>query len=128
VRWTQSLLISSGQTGHSGSQSGTGNDAGNSVTSPVRLLFTRLPVLADQRDAAKVADVFLGLLFPGEGAANLNLYRTAAINFLNTADDGVTASPFSALAVGTTTGNNTYDTRVRGLVAMLMTMQRFQEQ
>jgi uncharacterized protein (DUF1800 family) len=128
VRWTQSLLISSGQTGHSGSQSGTGNDAGNSVTSPVRLLFTRLPVLADQRDAAKVADVFLGLLFPGEGAANLNFYRTAAINFLNTADDGVTASPFSALAVGTTTGNNTYDTRVRGLVAMLMTMQRFQEQ
>ena len=128
VRWTQSLLISSGQTGHSGSQGGTGNDAGNSVTSPVRLLFARLPVVADQRDAAKVADLFLGLLFPGEGAANLNLYRTAAINFLNTADDGVTASPFSALTPSTTTGNNTYDTRVRGMVAMLMTMQRFQEQ
>lgn len=128
VRWTQSLLIASGQTGHSGSQNGTGNDAGNSVTAPVRLLFTRLPLLADQQDAAKVADVFLGLLFPGEGAANLNLYRTAAINFLNTADDGVTASAFSALTPGTTTGNNTYDTRVRGVVAMLMTMQRFQEQ
>ncbi|PAW89896.1 MAG: hypothetical protein B9S33_02420 [Pedosphaera sp. Tous-C6FEB] len=128
VRWTQSLLIASGQTGHSGSQGGSGNDAGNSVTSPVRLLFTRLPVLADQQDAAKVADVFLGLLFPGEGAANLSLYRTAAINFLNTADDGVTASSFAALTPGTTTGNNTYDTRVRGMVAMLMTMQRFQEQ
>ena len=128
IRWTQSLLIASGQTGHTGSQTGTGNDAGNSVTSPVRLLFTRLPLLADQQDAAKVADVFLGLLFPGEGAANLNLYRTAAINFLNTADDGVASSPFSALTPGTTTGNNTYDTRVRGMVAMLMTMQRFQEQ
>jgi len=128
VRWTQSLLISSGQTGHTGSQNGTGNDASNSAISPVRLLFARLPLLADQQDAAKVADLFLGLLFPGEGAANLDLYRTAAINFLNTADDGVTSSPFSALAVGTTTGNNTYDTRVRGMVAMLMTMQRFQEQ
>ncbi|MFM8469202.1 MAG: DUF1800 family protein, partial [Limisphaerales bacterium] len=128
VRWTQSLLISSGQTGHSGSQGGTGNDAGNSVTSPVRLLFTRLPLLADQQDAAKVAEVFLSLLFPGEGAANLNLYRAAAINFLNTADDGMSASAFSALTPGTTTGSNTYDTRVRGMVAMLMTMQRFQEQ
>jgi len=40
----------------------------------------------------------------------------------------VTASPFSALTPSTTTGNNTYNTRVRGMVAMLMTMQRFQEQ
>jgi uncharacterized protein (DUF1800 family) len=128
VRWTQSLLIASGQTGHNGSQGGTGNDAGNSVTAPVRLLFARLPVAADQRDPAKVADLFLGLLYPGEGTANLNLYRTAAIHFLNTADDGVASSPFSALTPSTTTGNNTYDTRVRGMVAMLMTMQRFQEQ
>ena len=36
------------------------------------------------------------------------------------ADDGVAASPFSALTPGTTAGNNTYDTRVRGLVAMLI--------
>ncbi len=127
VRWTQSLLIASGQTGHNGSQSGTGNDASNSTTSPVRLLFTRLPLLADQQDAAKVTDVFLGLLFPGEGAANLNLYRTAAINFLNTADDGAASSPFSALSPSATAGN-AYDTRVRGMAAMLMTMQRFQEQ
>ena len=127
ARWTQSLLIASGQTGHNGSQSGTVNDAGNSVTSPVRLLFARLPLLADQQDAAKVADVFLGLLFPGEGAANLNLYRTAAINFLNTSDDGLSASLFSALTPSATAAN-AYDTRVRGMVAMLMTLQRFQEQ
>ncbi|MSU26943.1 MAG: DUF1800 family protein [Pedosphaera sp.] len=127
VRWTQSLLIASGQTGHNGSQSGTGNDASNSATSPVRLMFARLPLLADQQHAAKVADVFLGLLFPGEGAANLNLYRTAAINFLNTSDDGLSASSFSALTPSATAAN-AYDTRVRGMVAMLMTMQRFQEQ
>lgn len=127
VRWTQSLLIASGQTGHTGSQSGTGNDASNSATSPVRLLFARLPLLADQQDAAKVADLFLGLLFPGEGAANLNLYRTAAMNFLNTSDDGLSSSPFSVLTPSATAAN-AYDTRVRGMVAMLMTMQRFQEQ
>ena len=97
------------------------------MTSPVRLLFARLPLLADQQDAAKVADAFLGLLFPGEGAANLNLYRTAAINFLNTSDDGLSASLFSALTPSATAAN-AYDTRVRGMVAMLMTMQRFQEQ
>ena len=127
VRWIQSLLIASGQTGHNGSQSGTGNDASNSATSPVRLLFARLPLLADQQDAAKVTDVFLGLLFPGEGAANLNLYRTAAINFLNTSDDGLSVSLFSALTPSATAAN-AYDTRVRGMVAMLMGTQRFQEQ
>jgi hypothetical protein len=36
----------------------------------------------------------------------------------------VTASPFSALS-NTSTG---YDTRVRGVVSMLMTLPRFQEQ
>jgi uncharacterized protein (DUF1800 family) len=127
VRWTQSLLIASGQTGHTGSQGGTGNDAASSTTDPVTLLRSRLPLPADQLDAAKVADLFLGLLFPGEGAANLNLHRTAAINFLNTSDNGQSTSLFSSLTVSNTAGTS-YDTRVRGLVAMLMTLQRFQEQ
>ena len=71
-----------------------------------------------------MADYFLNLLYPAEGTANLALYRTAAINFLNTGDTGSAASTFSTL--GNTTAN--YDTRVRGMVAMLMTLQRFQEQ
>jgi hypothetical protein len=56
--------------------------------------------------------------------ANLDLYRLSAINFLNTNDDGVSTSFFGTLA------NNgpIYDTRVRGLVSLLMTTQRFQEQ
>jgi len=127
VRWTQSLLVASGQTGHTGSQGGTGNDAGNSTTDPVTLLRARLPLPADQLDAAKVADAFLALLFPGEGVANLGLYRGAAINFLNTSDNGQSASLFSSLTVSNTAGS-VYDTRVRGMVAMLMTLQRFQEQ
>jgi hypothetical protein len=64
------------------------------------------------------------LLYPTEGRANLDEYRQLAVWFLNTGDDGVVNSPFLSLS-NTTTG---YDTRVRGMVAMLMTMPRFQEQ
>ena len=69
-------------------------------------------------------DYFLGIIYPGEGRANLDQYRAAAIQFLNTTDNGLVASAFSAL------GNTTapYDTRVRGMVSYLMTLQRFHEQ
>ncbi len=103
--------------------SGTGDDAGNNVCDPVGLLKARLPS-GSWNDAAAVADYFLGILYPAEGAANLALYRQAAIDYLNTADNGTTASAFSAQS---NTGA-TYDTRVRGMVAMLMAQQRFQEQ
>ena len=102
---------------------GTGDDAGNNTCDPVGLLKARLPS-GSWNDAAAVADYFLGILYPGEGAANLALYRQAAIDYLNTADNGTTSSLFSAQS---NTGT-TYDTRVRGMVAMLMTQQRFQEQ
>ncbi|MBI3853723.1 MAG: DUF1800 family protein [Verrucomicrobia bacterium] len=99
---------------------GTGDDAGNNVCDPVALLKKKLPS-ESWGNAGDVADYFLSILYPGEGAGNLLLYRTAAINFLNTADDGTTPSAF-------TTGLSSYDTRVRGMVSMLMTFQRFQEQ
>jgi hypothetical protein len=75
-------------------------------------------------NAGDVADYFLSILYPGEGKANLALYRSAAVDFLNTADTGTGSSPFATL--GNTTTN--YDTRVRAMVSMLMTMQRMQEQ
>lgn len=100
--------------------SGTGDDAGNHVCDPVTLLRLRLPS-GSWGNAGQVTDFFLGILYPAEGAANLKLYRDAGINFLNTADNGTTTSTFS-------TGLSDYDTRVRGLVSMLMTLQRFQEQ
>ena len=90
---------------------------------PVALLKLKLP-FSSWNNAGAVADYFLSILFPAEGKANLDLYRLSAINFLNTGDDGVTGSLFSGL--GNT--SSTYDTRVRGLVALLMTTQRFQEQ
>ena len=115
TRWTQALCIAAGGNGHA--------DAGNSVSSPVALLKRKLPS-AQWNNAGAVADYFLSILLPAEGKANLDLYRTAAINFLNTADNGTTASPFANL-VNTST---VYDTRVRGMVAGIMTSQRFHEQ
>jgi len=115
VRYVQALLIAPGQSGR--------GDSGNSTANPVALLKSKLPG-ASWNDAGAVADYFLGILFPGEGRANLDDYRTAAINFLNTSDDGVTPSLFSTLANASTT----YDTRVRGMVSALMTSPRFQEQ
>jgi len=79
------------------------------------------------RDAGAVADYFLGILYPCEGRANLDVYRQAAITFLNTADNGTTSSPFSALTVSNA-ATSPYDQRVRGVVAMLMTAPRFHEQ
>lgn len=116
LRFVQSVLMAPGADGKA--------DAGaQNLTDPVALLKLKLPS-TQWNDAGAVADFFLGTLFPAEGKANLNLYRKSAMKFLNTGDDGVAASFFASL--GNTTTN--YDTRVRGVVAMLMTFQRFQEQ
>jgi uncharacterized protein (DUF1800 family) len=115
LRFTQAFLIAKGQSNRS--------DAGNSYCDPVALLKMKL-ASADWSDPGAIADYFLALLYPAEGKANLALYRASALNFLNLSDDGVTPSSFSSLSPTSTT----YDTRVRGMVAMLMTFQRFQEQ
>ncbi|MFN3410378.1 MAG: hypothetical protein ACK45B_15405, partial [Limisphaerales bacterium] len=77
-------------------------------------------------NAGAVADYFLSILFPAEGAGNLGPLRLAAVNFLNdgSADSSPNTTPFVTLAH--TSAN--YDTRVRGMVAMLMTQPRFQDQ
>jgi len=116
LKFVQALLTARG-----GSRPG---DAGaNNVTDPVKLLKTKLPQ-ADWNNADKVADYFLEILFPTEGKANLGDLKNLALDFLNTGDDGVAASPFSALSNTATT----YDTRVRGMVAAVMTSPKFQEQ
>jgi hypothetical protein len=104
-------------------------DAGANTVDPVALLKIKLPSSA-WNNAHQVADYFLTLLFPGEGTANLDLYRQAAVNFLDTRDDGSPAAAaelFAALPNSAGAGSS-YDTRVRGLVAMLLTLPRFQEQ
>jgi uncharacterized protein (DUF1800 family) len=95
------------------------------VSDPVGLLKLKLPS-TKWRDAGAIADYFLGILFLGEGKANLDLDRTAAIAFLNTSDTGL-AAPFVNLDPNAA-NLTTYDTRVRGMVALLMGLPRFQEQ
>ena len=71
-----------------------------------------------------MADLFLGIIYPGEGRANLDVYKSVAVDFLNTGDDGVTVSLLTTV-INTPA---TYDSRIRGMVAMLLTLPRFQEQ
>ena len=81
--------------------------------------------LVHQNDAGAVVDFFLGLLFPGDGRANLSVERAAAIEFLNSNDTGTpNSSLFNSLGDGTAA----YDGRVRSMVGMLMSLPRFQEQ
>ncbi|HTD85093.1 MAG TPA: DUF1800 family protein [Candidatus Binatia bacterium] len=117
VRYVQSLL-----TAANASPTRPG-DAGNNFANPVTLLKKKLPNSA-WNDASAVTDYFIGIIYPGEGRANLDQYRAAAIQFLNTGDSGLTSSAFSGLGNTSTA----YDTRVRGMVSYLMTLQRFQEQ
>jgi len=92
----------------------------------VTLLKSKLPS-GSWNVAGDVADYFLSILYPAEGRANLDLYRASAIAFLNTSDDGLSQSLFSAMD-SNSTGAGSYDNRVRAMVSMLMTLHRFQEQ
>ena len=125
IRWIQTYCMSTTDSGKADSIGG-GN---KSVSDPVGLLRYKLPLqnpIGSITNEANVADYLLGIIYPGEGAANLGLYRTATISFLKTADDGVTASPLSGLS---SAGNpSPLETRLRGAVSMLLTLQRFQEQ
>jgi hypothetical protein len=117
LRYNQAYCIASGGANRS--------DAGNHFCDPVALLKKKLPS-GNWNNAGAVADYFLGIIFPGEGAGNLALQRKAAVDFLN---DGSVDSPVSSTlfaSLGNTDTN--YDNRVRGMVAMLLTMHRFQEQ
>jgi len=118
IRYIQTTLMATGDAAKADGISG-GN---NNVADPVSLVKRKLPA-SNWNNAGAVADYFLAILFPGEGKANIDLYRGNAINFLNISDNGASSSPFLGL-----TNAAQYETRVRAMVAMLMTLQRFQEQ
>ena len=119
TRFIQTYLMAVGDANKNDGISG-GN---NNVSDPVGLLKAKLPS-GSWSDPGAVADFFLGILFPSEGAGNLQDFRALAIDFLNTNDNGVGTSSFASL-VNTTPA---YDSRVRALVAALMSSPRFQEQ
>jgi uncharacterized protein (DUF1800 family) len=115
IRWIQSYLSPPGAERF--------GDAGQTVAFPVQLVKQILPANR-WRDPGAVADLFLSLLYPGFGTANLDIFRRQAIDFLNTANDGVTHSPFSELPDSMAD----YDVRLRGMVAHLMSLAQFNQQ
>jgi uncharacterized protein (DUF1800 family) len=124
LRFVQSLCMANTVSGHNGNT----NDAGNSVCDIQGLIHAKLPA-SSWTNAPALADYFLSILYPGEGAANLALYKTTAVNFLNdgSSDSPVTTLPFSSLPISSL-ATSSYDIRLRGMVGTLMTLQRFQEQ
>ena len=79
-----------------------------------------LPVGLGQNDADQVVRLFLRLLFPGEGEANLDGYRRLGLSLLNQTSAGTTS---------TWTGVDAQkNDRVPRMVGALMSLQRFQEQ
>jgi uncharacterized protein (DUF1800 family) len=121
MRFAQNFLIAPREALKAVDFGSTGDD---NISDPVGLLQLKLP--AEQlRDPGAVAGFFLRLLFPGEGRANLTPDRAGAIAFLDSADNAAPgSSPFASLQPGT----RAYDGRVRGMVALLMGLPRFQEQ
>jgi hypothetical protein len=89
----------------------------NNTSNPSALIRAKLPS-GSWNDPAAITDFFLSMLYPGEGTANLGQDRQAAIDFLNTNEQGA-PSAFNFTA---------HDGRVRGMVSLLMCFPRFQEQ
>lgn len=99
-------------------------ELGGNRIDPVALVRAKLPT--DRKNSTAVAAYLVNLLFPTEGRANLAAYREITRNFLDTADNGTTASPFANLPE--TGSPSAYELRLRGAVAMLLTLPRFHEQ
>ena len=79
-------------------------------------------------NAGAVADYFLGILYPAEGAGNLAFARIAAIDFLNHGGADSSSTHRNNAFANVPNTHNTYAERVRGMVAMLMALPRFHEQ
>jgi uncharacterized protein (DUF1800 family) len=118
MRFVQHLLM---PTSSSTKDDDYGSSGLKNTSDPVALIKARMPSANWNNDAA-VVNFFLGLLFPGEGAANMGRDRQAAIDHLNSNDLGNGSSSFSGLS------GAAYDGRVRSMVGFLMSLPRFQEQ
>ena len=122
LRFVQSVALAGANLATTPAARSSADSVGNSRIDPAGLVMLKLGASANSAEA--VVDYLLDLLFPTEGAANLAEIRQVALDFLNTADNGTTASPFSALVPG----SRAHDGRVRGLAALLLSTPRFQEQ
>ncbi|HKQ39819.1 MAG TPA: DUF1800 family protein [Verrucomicrobiae bacterium] len=121
IRFVQSMCLSNGHPDKLIAGFGT-------RVSPVRLLIAKLPA-ASLNDTAAVAAYLLQIIYPGEGAANLALYRDLVMARLNkgTLEAPPSSTPFNELTVSAEAGSP-YDIRVRAAVALLLSLQPFSEQ
>jgi uncharacterized protein (DUF1800 family) len=99
-----------------------GTPGKKNVSDPVALLKLKVPP-ASWTNPGVIVDYFLGVLYPGEGKANLDMDRQAALDFLNSDENGN-----SSLFASQNPTSAAYDGRVRGMVALLMCFPRYQEQ
>jgi uncharacterized protein (DUF1800 family) len=119
TRWVQTALMAVGDAAKNDGIAG-GN---NTIVDPMALITRRLN-LAQQNDIDAIVNMFLELIFLGEGNINLDLYRNMAKDWLNQDKDGNPSSYASAPLTGT----NGREERVRGMVALLLSLPRFHEQ
>jgi uncharacterized protein (DUF1800 family) len=97
-----------------------GVSGGNRTRFHLRGVMDRFLSPSAQNDADQVVRLFLRLLFPGDGEANLDGYRRLGLSLLNQTSAGVTSA-----WTGVDAQKND---RVPRMVGALMSLQRFQEQ
>jgi hypothetical protein len=125
IRWVNTVLDDNQNDGIAG---------GNRTRLNPHGLLTKYLPLDKQSDADTVVRFFLALLYPGEGGANLDLYRRRGIEVLDTSagvspsTGGGTYSAGSFAGVPVSGANSEYHFRVRRMVATLMSLPRFHEQ
>jgi uncharacterized protein (DUF1800 family) len=120
MRYCEHLLTSASSTSKSSDYGPVGV---KNVSDPLSLLQARVPG-PSLSDAGAVVDFFISILYPGEGTANLDLDRSAAMQFLDSNQlNPPQPSPFANLGFGSAE----YEGRIRGMVALLMAFPRFQE-
>jgi hypothetical protein len=119
TRWVQTALMAVGDAAKNDGISG-GN---NTVVDPMALITRRLNP-AQQQDLDAIVNMFLDLIYLGEGSVNLDLYRAMSKDFLSQDSAGAPSSYASAPA----TGPNSKEERVRGMVALLLSLPRAHEQ
>jgi hypothetical protein len=97
---------------------------GNNTKMDVSGAMDRFLSATARQDAEQVVRLFLRLLFPGEGEANMDGYRRIGLSILNQTSTG-TASPWNPGGGALSVANRE---RIQRMVAAFMSMPRFSEQ
>lgn len=95
----------------------------DNVAIPSGLVVAKFPASEWNNDEA-ITDLFLKLIYPGEGTGNLDANREECLRLLNSDESGVPdSSLFSDLPTSTT-----WDNRIRSMVGLLLADPKFHDQ